>query len=374
VGHLIVKKETVNLFTREDPLVLNSGRRFFPVTVAYETIGHLNPDKSNAVMLCHALTGDSHVAGHYSPEDKKPGWWDTMVGPDKAFDTNQYFIICSNILGGCKGTSGPGSKNPETGKEFGLDFPVFTVDDMVRVQKKLVDHLGIPSLLCVAGGSLGGMQTLSWSILYPGFIKSAAVIASAAYTSAQSIAFNKVGRNAIMSDPAWKNGDYYGTAGPERGLSIARMIGHITYLSDESMRKKFSRNLQYREDLSFEMSDEFAVESYLEYQGDRFVERFDANSYLFITKAMDYYDLPGRYGSLEKALSAVTAKVLVVSFTSDWLFPSYQSKEIVKALMHEKKDVSYCEINSPYGHDAFLLEVDRLGPMIKSFLQNAGNP
>lgn len=372
MGDLIVEKQEAVLFTEQDPLLLDSGRSFFPITVAYETLGTLSADKRNAILICHALTGDSHVAGKYAASDKKPGWWDTMVGPGKAFDTNKYFIICSNILGGCKGTTGPSSFNPSTGQPYGLDFPVFTVDDMVRVQKKLLDRLGVPRLLNVAGGSLGGMQALSWAILYPEMVRSASIIASAAYTSAQGIAFDKVGRNAIVSDPEWKNGSYYGQGVPKRGLSIARMIGHITYLSDESMQRKFSRNLQWNDSLSYAVTDEFAVESYLEHQGESFVERFDANSYLLITKAMDYYDLPGRFGSLENALKNVLSKFLVVSFTSDWLFPSYQSREIVRALMRGRKDVSFCEIKSSYGHDAFLLETDRLSRIVASFLNTCG--
>jgi len=368
MGHLITEKKQADLFTAHDPLTLDCGKLFSPVTVAYETLGTLNADKSNAILICHALSGDSHVAGKYSASDKKPGWWDNMVGPGRPFDTDRYFILCSNFFGGCKGTTGPGSVNPDTGKEYGLDFPVFTVDDMVRVQRKLLSHLGITSLLNVAGGSIGGMQVLSWAILYPEIVRSVSVIAAAAYTSAQAIAFNKVGRNAIKSDPAWNNGDYYEKDAPEGGLSIARMIGHITYLSDESMQRKFSRNLQNSRDLCYELSDEFAVESYLEHQGEAFVERFDANSYLFITKAMDYFDLPGKYGSLENALKAVRSKFLVVSFSSDWLFPVYQSKEIVRALMRNLKDVSYCELKSGYGHDAFLLEADRLGRIIRGFL------
>ncbi|MBL8029207.1 MAG: homoserine O-acetyltransferase [Fibrobacteres bacterium] len=368
---MLVEKKWVELFNISDPLVLESGKSFSPLTVAYETLGHLSPKRDNVLLICHALTGDSHVAGKYSPDDKKPGWWDNMVGPGKTFDTNKYYIICSNIIGGCRGTTGPGSINPETGKEYALSFPVLTVEDMVRVQKKLLDHLGIERLLCVVGGSLGGMQALAWAVMYPETVRSAAVIASAAYTSAQAIAFNKVGRNAIMSDPGFENGNYYGKSVPEKGLSIARMIGHITYLSDESMRKKFSRNLQARDAKSFELSDDFAVESYLEYQGGAFVERFDANSYLYITKAMDYFDFPGKYGSLDAAVKNISAKMIVVSFSSDWLFPPYQSKEIVKALMRSQKDVSYCEIESSYGHDAFLLEVEKLSRIMESFLLTA---
>lgn len=370
MGDLIVEKKYLDFFKDGEGLALDSGVKFGPIRVAYETLGNLNADKSNAILICHALTGDSHVAGRYEPSDRKPGWWDIMVGPGKPFDTAKYFVLCANILGGCKGTTGPGTIDPVTGRPYGLSFPIITVDDMVRLQKELLDALGIRKLHAVAGGSLGGMQALSWAVLYPERVASALIIASAAYTSTQGIAFNKVGRNAITSDPHFKNGGYYGGEGPERGLSIARMIGHITYLSDESMRRKFSRNLQDREAFSYKLEDEFAVESYLNHQGETFVERFDANSYLYITKAMDYYDLVGNYGTLDKAFAGVLSKFLVVSFTSDWLFPTYQSKEMVKALMRGQKDVSYCEIESSYGHDAFLLESDRLGRIVESFLAN----
>lgn len=371
MGDLITVKQYFEITGKDNGLILDCGKSFGPVTVAYETLGELNADKSNAVLICHALSGDSHVAGRYSATDKKPGWWDSMVGPGKAFDTDRFFIICPNILGGCRGTTGPSSVNPETGKPYALDFPVITVEDMVQVEKRLIDHLGINRLYAVAGGSLGGMQAVVWAIQHPEKVRSALLIATAAYTSTQGIAFHKVGRNAIISDPSWNKGNYYGGRAPERGLAIARMIGHITYLSDESLRRKFSRNLQNRPGLSFELSDEFAVESYLEYQGDVFVERFDANSYLYITKAMDYFDLPGKYGTLENAFKDVSSKFLAVSFTSDWLYPGYHSREIVKALMRNRKDVSFCEINSPYGHDAFLLETEKLGRIISSFLNNA---
>ncbi|MFH1759998.1 MAG: homoserine O-acetyltransferase, partial [bacterium] len=271
----------------------------------------------------------------------------------------------------CKGTTGPGSINPETGKPYALDFPVITVEDLVKVEKKLIDYLGIEKLYCVSGGSLGGMQALVWAVDYPEMVSSAVLIATAAYTSTQGIAFHKVGRNAIMSDQKWNNGNYYDSPGkPEKGLAIARMIGHITYLSDESMRNKFSRTLQNKKNFGFDMSDDFTVEGYLEYQGEVFVERFDANSYLYITKTMDYFDIPAKYGSMEKAFNKVCAKILVVSFTSDWLYPTFHSKEIVKALMRNKKDVSFCEIDSPYGHDAFLLESEKLGRIVSSFLMN----
>jgi homoserine O-acetyltransferase len=369
VGDIIVEKQVLEL-NRTGGITLECGKTLKSVTVAYETLGTLNQTRDNAILICHALSGDSHVAGKYSPEDKKPGWWDNMVGPGKPFDTAKYFIICSNFIGGCQGTTGPSSINPETGKAFGLDFPVITVEDMVQVQKQLIEHLGIKQLYSVAGGSLGGMQAMVWAIHYPDMVKSACLIGTAAYTSTQGIAFHKVGRNAIMSDPNWNNGEYYNQQEPQRGLAIARMIGHITYLSDESLRNKFSRSLQGREAFSFEVNDDFEVESYLEYKGETFVERFDANSYLYITKTMDYFDLPGRYGSLERAFQDVQAKFLVVSFSSDWLYPSYHSKEIVKALMRNQKDVSYCDIESPYGHDAFLLEGERLGRIVSSFLSH----
>ncbi len=365
---MLVQKQFVSFGHAGDGLTLDSGQILEPVTVAYETFGALNSARDNAVMICHAFSGDSHVAGRYSLKDNKPGWWDVMVGSGKPFDTDRYFVICSNVLGGCKGTTGPGSINPAAGREYALDFPVITIGDMVRSQLRLLDHLGIRKLYCVAGGSMGGMQALVWALEHGERVASAMLIATAAYTSTQCIAFNKVGRNAIMSDPDWNQGQYYGNKGPERGLAIARMIGHITYLSDESMRSKFSRRLQASDRLGFQISDEFAVESYLEHQGESFAERFDANSYLYITKAMDYFDIPAQYGSLEKAFAHVSSRFLVVSFTSDWLYPGYQSREIVKALMWNRKDVSYCEIKSPGGHDAFLLEADKLGRIISSFL------
>ena len=351
-------------------MVLESGKKLGPITVAYETYGTLNEDRSNAVLVAHALSGDAHAAGRHHPEDAHPGWWDNMIGPGKAFDTRRYFVISSNFIGGCKGSTGPSSINSSTGRPYGLDFPMITVSDMVKVQKALVDHLGIESILAVAGGSLGGMQALEWSLAYPGSVRSVISIASTSRLSDQGIAFNEVGRNAITSDPNWNGGDYYGREIPAGGLAIARMVGHITYLSDEVMGMKFGRRLQDKESYGYDFSTDFAVESYLKYQGDKFVERFDANSYLYITKAMDYFDINGRYGSLADVFSRVTSKFLVLSFTSDWLFPSYQSKEIVKALMANDKDVSYCEIRSAYGHDAFLLETEQQTRLISSFLRS----
>ena len=353
------------------PFALDSGRSLGPITVRYETYGTLNPDRSNAVLIVHALSGDAHAAGYRTARDKAPGWWDGMVGPGKAFDTERYFVICSNVLGGCMGTTGPSSVDPDTGKPYGLSFPVVTIHDMVGVQNALREHLGIPSLLAVVGGSMGGMQVLDWAVSFPDRVRSALVLASTARATAQAIAFNAVGRNAIMSDPRWRGG-YYGREVPERGLAIARMVGHITYLSDESMRRKFGRRLRQREKYGFDFSDEFEVESYLQYQGIKFVERFDANSYLYITKAMDYFDLSNGYGSLEKALARATAKFLVISFTSDWLYPSYQSKELVYALMRNGQDASYVELDCPFGHDSFLLETVRQTQIIGSFLEGVG--
>lgn len=363
----IVKTE---YFTYPEKIKLESGMDFGPITVAYETYGKLNETKSNAILILHALSGDAHAAGYNSTEDKKPGWWDDMIGPGKAFDTDKYFMICSNILGGCKGTTGPSSINPETGKPYAIDFPMITVEDMVKVQKKLMDYLEIKSLLSVAGGSMGGMQAMEWAINYPDMVRSAIIIASTSRLSAQGIAFNEVGRNAIISDPNWNNGNYYGADVPARGLAIARMIGHITYLSEESMHKKFGRKLQDKTKLDFSFDINFQVESYLRHQGKIFVDRFDANSYLYITKAMDYFDISQKYGSLTQAFKSAKAKFLVISFSSDWLFPTEQSKEVVKALMKIDKEVTYCDIDSPHGHDAFLLEYKQQAKMIKGFLES----
>lgn len=371
----ISQKDTLGLvkteyYTYQDKITLENGVEFGPITIAYETYGKLNEKGDNAILLLHALSGDAHAAGYNSKEDKKPGWWDEMVGPGKAFDTNKFFIVCSNILGGCKGTTGPSSINPKTDKPYALDFPVITVEDMVKTQKLLIDHLGIKSLLSVAGGSMGGMQAMEWVINYPEFVKSCIVIASTSRLSAQGIAFNAVGRTAIISDHKWNNGNYYGYEQPASGLSIARMIGHITYLSEESMHAKFGRKLQDKTAPDFSFDTDFQVESYLQHQGQSFVGRFDANSYLYITKAMDYYDLPSKYGALTTAFSKSRAKFLIVSFSSDWLFPPEQSKDIVKALMHLDKDVAYCAIESKYGHDAFLLEKDHQTRIISSFLKD----
>lgn len=346
---------------------LDSGARLAPVDVAYETYGQLNAARSNAILVLHAFSGDAHAAG-ISPQTGKPGWWDNMIGPGKAFDTNKHFVICSNVLGGCRGATGPSSIHPETGQPYAMSFPVITIGDMVRLQKLLVDHLGIPRLLAVTGGSMGGMQALEWAVEYPGAVVSVIPIATTARHSAQQIAFNEVGRQAIMADPDWNEGNYYGLKPPARGLAVARMVGHITYMSDDSMREKFGRRLRGRENFGYGFDVDFEVESYLRYRGSEFVNRFDANSYLYITKAMDYFDLTNGHKSLAAAFEAVTARFLVISFTSDWLYPSYQSQEIVRALRSRNVDVAYCELPSNYGHDAFLVDVAEQTDLIRGFL------
>lgn len=354
--------------TFDEELRLQSGAALRPVTLAYETYGTLNADRSNTILICHALSGDAHVAGKHSPHDRKPGWWDDAVGPGKAFDTDRYFVVCSNVIGGCSGSTGPSSINPETGRPYGLSFPVVTVADMVEAQRWLIDALDIPSLLCVTGGSMGGMQSIQWAVSYPDRVRSALVLASTARTSAQTIALNEVPRQAIYADPNWNEGDYYGKEPPNAGLAVARMIGHITYLSEMSMREKFGRRLQERERYGYDFATEFEVESYLKYHGNRFTTRFDANSFLYITKAIDYFDLSLGRGDLAEAFTDVKAKFLVLSYSSDWLYPPEQSEELVRALLRNGVDASYVEIKSDYGHDAFLLEVERLGELTRDFL------
>jgi homoserine O-acetyltransferase len=349
-------------------ITLESGGKLGPVTVAYETYGQLNDQRSNAILILHALSGDAHAAGFHKG-DEKPGWWDDMIGPSKAFDTNKYFIICSNVLGGCKGTTGPSSVNPETGGKFGLDFPIISISDMVNVQRHLIDHLKIDQLLSVAGGSMGGMQALEWLVSYPDRLKSAIVIATATKHSPQQIAFHEVGRQAIMADPYWKEGHYYGSHSPAKGLAVARMVGHITYMSEVSMAEKFGRRLSHN-GKPRKFSIDFEVEEYLHNRGDHFVKRFDANSYLYITKAIDSFDV-SRGKELYEVFKGNKAKVLVLGFKSDWLYPASQLKEIVKACKWAGVDTTYCEIDSTYGHDAFLLEVEEETHLIKHFLQKA---
>ena len=364
----IIQTQTVRVVEPDAPLRLKCGKDLSPIDVAYETYGQLNEQKDNAVLICHALSGNAHAAGYNSTEDTKPGWWDIMVGPGKAIDTNKYYVICSNFLGGCSGTTGPSDTNPTTGKPYGLDFPIITIEDTVLVQKLLLDKLGIGHLLAVIGGSMGGMQVLQWSVSYPDFVDSAICIASTTRLNPQSIAFDAVGRNAILADPNFDNGQYHGHELPSRGLGIARMIGHITYLSEESMRNKFGRQLRTSDKYSYDFNSEFSVEAYLDYQGQTFIERFDANCYLYLSKAMDYFDLAQEYGSLRKAFANSNCRFLIVSFSSDWLFTPQQSEEVVEALGAEDKDVSYCDVYSPYGHDAFLLEAETLGDLIAGFV------
>ena len=370
----IVQTKTVRVVELQHPLELECGKRLAPIDVSYETYGTLNEAGDNAILICHALSGNAHVAGYNSPDDRKPGWWDCMVGPGKGIDTNKFFVICSNFLGGCSGTTGPSSINPATGKPYGLDFPIITVADMVRVQKLLLDKLGIKQLLAVVGGSIGGMQVLQWAIAYPDFVKGAMPIATTGHLGAQSVAFDAVGRNAILADPNFAGGQYHNKEGPDRGLAIARMIGHITYLSEQGMREKFGRRLRGSDRYSYDFNSEFAVETYLDYQGQTFVERFDADCYLYITKAADYFDLQKDFGSLNRAFANVKSRFLIISFTSDWLFTPAQSQAMVNALVANDKDVSFCNIESSYGHDAFLLETKTLGSFISSFLEATHRP
>lgn len=366
----IVTTQYLTFAEPPNQLVLDSGQKLGPVTLAYETYGKLNSEHDNGILVFHALSGDAHVAGYNTPQDRKPGWWDLLIGPGKPLDTNRYFVICANVIGGCKGSTGPSSINPETGKPYGLQFPVITVGDMVKAQTHLIDHLGIQRLLAVLGGSMGGMQALEWVVRYPERTASVVAVATTSRQSAQGIAFDEVGRQCIMSDPNWMQGNYYGVTSPSAGLAIARMIAHITYLSDEQMHHKFGRRLQARETLGYDFKTEFQVESYLKYQGDSFVRRFDANSYLYITKAIDYFDLAAGRGSLVEAFSGITSEFLVVSFSSDWLYPTYQSKELVRALQANGVPTSFLEIPSTYGHDAFLLPNEKLASAISGFIAN----
>jgi homoserine O-acetyltransferase len=351
------------------PMILDSGEQLGPITLAYETYGRLNKEKDNAILICHALSGDAHASSCQSNIDENPGWWDECIGPGKAFDTDRFFVICSNVLGGCRGSTGPSSINPITGKSYGLSFPVVTIADMVKAQKHLIDYLGIDKLLAVAGGSMGGMQVLQWAVSYPQRIRAALPIATTARHSPMLIAFDEVGRQAIYADPNWNGGDYYEGPRPNAGLAVARMVGHITYLSETSMHHKFGRRLKEREHFGYDFETDFEVESYLRYRGNKFTERFDANSYLYVTKAMDYFDLSNGHGDLATAFADSAAiTYLVVSFTSDWLYPPYHSKEMVGVLTAAGADVSYCNVESSWGHDAFLLEVETMTSLISNFL------
>lgn len=355
------------------PLILEGGAQLPEVTIAYETYGKLNQEKNNAILVCHALSGDAHAAGVHEGENRA-GWWDTLIGPGKAFDTDKYYVICTNVIGGCKGSTGPLSPDPRTGKPYAITFPVITIRDMVNAQKMFIDALGITRLFAVAGGSMGGMQALQWAVSYPDKVRKVIAIATTGYSTPMQIAFNEVGRKAITSDPEWNGGNYhtskgYESTGPFNGLALARMVGHITYLSEESMHAKFGRKLQDREGYGFDFSTEFRVESYLHHQGDSFTKRFDANSYLYITKAIDYFDLTEQ-GSLFLGFKNAKAQFLVISVTSDWLYPTYLSQELVAALTANELDVQYSEIQSQYGHDAFLLEAGQMNYIVGRFLHH----
>jgi homoserine O-acetyltransferase/O-succinyltransferase len=351
-------------------MALESGEPLGPITLAYETYGELDGERSNAILVAHALSGDAHAAGLHEG-DTVPGWWDSMIGPGKAFDTDKYFVISSNVVGGCRGSTGPSSPNPKTGRPYGSDFPLVSIKDMVDAQCHLLSHLGIERLLSVAGGSMGGMQVLQWMVSHPEKIRSAIPISTALKHTPQQIAFNEVGRQAIMADTNWRGGDYYEGSPPARGLAVARMVGHITYMSEASMAEKFGRRLKESK-RPVKFSPDFEVEGYLENRGESFVKRFDANSYLYITKAMDYFDAAGEKSPLE-IFKGSRAKVLVIAFKSDWLYPAHQSQEIVKACKWAGVDATYCEVHSTYGHDAFLLETGEETRLIKHFLTSASS-
>jgi homoserine O-acetyltransferase/O-succinyltransferase len=366
-------RSQVVCFGADQPLKLVAGIELSPFQVAYQTYGTLNRARTNAVLICHALTGDQHVANLH-PVTGKPGWWEIMVGPGKPIDTDSYFVICANVVGACMGTTGPSSVNPATGDPWGLDFPVITIRDMVRAQAMLVDYLGIESLFAVAGGSMGGMQVLQWAASYPERVFAALPIACATRHSAQNIAFHEVGRQAVMADPEWRHGRYLveGTD-PRRGLAVARMGAHITYLSDAALHRKFGRRFQDRDNPTFSFDADFEVESYLRHQGSSFVERFDANSYLYLTRAMDYFDLASDYnGILANAFKGTKTRFCVTSFTSDWLFPTSDSRAIVHALNAGGARVSFAEIVTDKGHDAFLLDEPEFHAIVRAFLQSAG--
>jgi homoserine O-acetyltransferase/O-succinyltransferase len=356
------------LVTFRQPLTLQSKAVLPEFTLAYETYGRLNAARDNVILILHALSGDSHVASHF--EGDTDGWWEEAVGSKRIFDTDRYFVVCANVLGGCQGSTGPGSINPQTGRRYGLDFPIVTVGDIVESQRVLMDFLGIDKILAVVGGSMGGMQALQWAVSHPDRIRNAIILASTARVSPQTIALDEVARQAIYADPNWRKGNYYDGEPPNKGLAVARMIGHITYLSDTSMHDKFGRRLQERPQYGYDFETDFAVESYLRYRGNAFTNRFDANAYLYITKAIDYFDMSAGLPSLADAFNDVRARFLIVSFSSDWLFPPSQSRELVRALLQRGVDATYTEIQSDYGHDAFLLEVDLLKGLTRDFLEN----
>lgn len=352
----------------DQPLKLRSGRVLDRFTLAYETYGTLNAERTNAILICHALSGDSHVAGYYTDDPNEPaGWWDDAVGPGKMFDTDRYFVICSNVIGGCQGSTGPSSPAPD-GEPYALRFPVVTIADMVQAQRHLIDDLGIGQLFAVAGGSMGAMQALQWGVDYPDRVRSVLFIASTPRSSTQAIAFNEIGRQAIYSDPNWNRGDYYGRTPPNAGLSVARMVGHITYMSELSLERKFARRPHQPNGLAYDFVTDFEVESYLQYQGEKFTRRFDANSYLYITKALDYFDIGEGYGSMENALRQLQCPVLVVTFSSDWLYPADQGYTLVNALEEVGREVEYHHVDAYFGHDSFLVEVETMTQLVGGFL------
>lgn len=360
-------------FPDSEPLRLACDQLLAPISIAYQTYGELNADKSNAILICHALTGDQYVASVH-PMTKKPGWWETLVGPGKPIDTDRFFVICPNILGSCMGSTGPASIDPKTGQPYALNFPVITIGDMVNAQLRLIDHLGIDQLFCILGGSMGGMQVLEWASSHTERVYSAVPIATAAWHSSQNIAFHEVGRQAVMADPDWCAGDYHAHHKvPRNGLAVARMAAHITYLSEEALHHRFGRSLQRGSELTFSFNADFQVESYLRHQGSTFVDRFDANSYLYITRAMDYFDLEAEHGDvLANAFRGTKTRFLVVSFTSDWLYPTRESREIVRALNAVAANVSFVEIETESGHDAFLLDEPEFFATVRGFLNAAG--
>lgn len=357
-------------FLHAQPFTFQSGQVIPGFKLRYETYGELNATRDNVVLICHALSGDHHCAGRHAETDRKPGWWNNLVGPGKAVDTRRFHVVCANVLGGCQGSTGPSSTNPATGRPYGLKFPFVTIRDMVRAQKLLLDHLGIAELHAVIGGSMGGMQALLFAIEYPQFVRRVLAMATTARESAQAIAFNEVGRQAIMQDPAWNDGEYPRDGGPRVGLAIARMMAHITYVSDASMDRKFGRRKKETAAAdAYTFEPQFEVEGYLRHQGQTFINRFDANSYLYITRALDQFDLPQAYGSLEAAFAHVEAETLVVGFTSDWLFPPEQNRALALALLRAGKRASYAELSTDLGHDSFLLESEELYALVRAYLE-----
>lgn len=366
----VVRRHVV-LITPPNYLMLESGQTLSPIEVTYETYGTLNSTRDNAILVCHALTGDAHAAGKYTPDDPIPGWWDDLIGPGKALDTDRYYVICSNVLGGCRGTTGPTSINPQTGRPYGTDFPTITIRDMVKVQKLLLEYLGVKRTVTIIGGSMGGMQALEWAVTYPEFTCSVIAMAVSAASTAQQIAFNHVARRAIWLDPAWKGGHYYPEDGPTEGLSIARAVGTITYKSDYSWNERFGRKVEFAGNM-FSWEGRFSIESYLAYQGEKLERRFDANSYLYLLRAMDLHNVGRGYsptGSWEEALGRVQAPMLIIGINSDILYPPYQQHEMVCTLRRMGKDVEYYELNSPYGHDSFLIEFEKMNLVVGNFLK-----